>query len=103
KFFPFLCKRYTLTNRRLMIQRGLKPRPIKEIALADIDDVRLEPASIDEFFGTADLDVVSKGQTALKLSAVPEPENFRRAVLNAAPAWVPGKTAGPFVPASAKT
>ena len=30
KFFPFLCKRYTLTNRRLMIQRGLKPRPIHE-------------------------------------------------------------------------
>jgi hypothetical protein len=103
KIFPFICRRYTLTNRRLMIQRGLKPHPIQEIALADIDDVRLEAATFDEFFNTADLDVVSRGQTALKLHAVPEPENFRRSILNAVHAWAPGKAAGPFVPASAKT
>jgi hypothetical protein len=41
KILPFLSKRYTLTNRRLMIQRGLKPQPVQEVALADIDDVRI--------------------------------------------------------------
>src|SRR4051794_1931900 len=33
KFAPFICKRYTLTNRRLMIQHGLKPSPREEIRL----------------------------------------------------------------------
>src|SRR4051794_22584824 len=27
KIMPFISKRYTLTNRRLMIQKGLKPAP----------------------------------------------------------------------------
>ena len=26
KLMPFLCKRYTLTNRRLMVRRGIKPK-----------------------------------------------------------------------------
>jgi hypothetical protein len=103
KFHPFICRRYTLTNRRLMIQRGLKPRPIQEIALADIDDVRLEKDTFDEFFLSANLDVISKGQVSLKLAAAPEPESLRLAILNAVRAWVPGKVHGPFVPASAKT
>ena len=50
KVMPFLAKRYTLTNRRLMIQRGWKPHPVQEVALADIDEVRLDSASVDPFF-----------------------------------------------------
>src|SRR6185437_595428 len=33
KFMPVACKRYTLTNRRLMIQHGWKPAPVHEVAL----------------------------------------------------------------------
>jgi hypothetical protein len=100
---PFLCKRYTLTNQRLMIQRGLKPSPKQQIALADIEDVRPVAGSYDEFYRAGDLEVISKGAVALKLEGVPEPEGFRRAVLNAVAAWVPGKAAlqGKFLPASA--
>ena len=106
KFMPFLCPRYTLTNRRLMIQRGLKPnpaRPAHEIALADIDDVRMVPGSFDAFYLSANLEVLSKGEMKLKLPGVREPESFRQAILNAVKAWVPSKATGPFVPASAKT
>jgi hypothetical protein len=100
KFAPFLARRYTLTNRRLMIQRGIKPHPSKEIALADIDDVRLDPASFDAFYLSGTLEVISKGQVALKLIGVPEPEGFRHAIVNAYKAWVPGKATGPFQSAS---
>jgi hypothetical protein len=103
KFMPFLCKRYTLTNRRLMIQRGLKPRPIQEIALADIDDVRLVAATFDAFYLAGTLEVVSKGEVKLTLPGVGEPESYRQAILNAVKAWVPGKATGPFIPASAKS
>jgi hypothetical protein len=103
KFAPFLCKRYTLTNRRLMIRRGLaRPQPLHEVALSDIDDVRLDPASRDDFYHSGTLEVLSQGKTVLHLPGVPQPEAFRQSVLNAVRAWAPGKAPAPFVPASAK-
>jgi hypothetical protein len=87
KVLPFVAKRYTLTNRRLMIRRGLKPTPSREVALHDIDDVRIAEGSINSFYRTATLEVISKGQVALRLRAVKDPESFRRAVLNARDAW----------------
>jgi hypothetical protein len=103
KILPFLARRYTLTNRRVMIQRGLKPVPAQEVALADIEDVRLAAGSFDEFYESGTLEVIVKGQAALALTGVPEPEGFRRAILNACAAWVPGKgkIVGAFIPASA--
>jgi hypothetical protein len=98
---PFICRRYTLTNRRLMIRKGLRPKPAQEVALADIDDVRVPPESLDPFFRSGDLEIVSKGQVVMKLAGVPEPESFRQAILNAVSAWVPGKPRGLFLPASA--
>ena len=92
KVLPFIAKRYTLTNRRLMIRRGLKPAPSHEVALHDIDDVRVEPGSFDPFFRTATLEVVSKGQVVLRLRAVKDPESFRLAVLNARAAWAQSAT-----------
>ncbi len=91
KLSPFICRRYTLTNRRLMIQRGLKPSPVEEVALADIDDVRL--TNVNAFFRCGDLEIVGKGQVKLKLVGVPEPDSFRMAIINACTAWVPGKAA----------
>jgi hypothetical protein len=102
KFAPMLCHRYTLTNRRLMIQRGWKPAPVQEVALKDIDDVRLIADSYDAFYRSGDLQVLSGGKEVLKLAAVPEPESFRLAIINAVKAWGgPDKLKGPFVPASA--
>jgi hypothetical protein len=101
KFLPFRAKRYTLTNRRVMIQRGLRPQPVHEVALADIDDVRLDAHGVEPFFLSGNLEIVSKGQVVLKLTGVPEPEGFRHAILNSVKAWVPGKATGPFQPASA--
>jgi len=101
KFAPFICKRYTLTNRRLMIQRGLKPHPVSEIALADIDDVRQVPGTYYDFFQAGSLEIVSKSKGNLTLGGVPEPESFRHAIINACAAWVPGKakTFSTFIPA----
>jgi hypothetical protein len=91
KILPFLAKRYTLTNRRLMIRTGLKGTPSHEIALAAIDDVRLEEGSYSHFYRSGNLEVLSNGHVALRLPAVPEPESFRRAILNAKLAWAPIK------------
>jgi len=104
KIMPFVCKRYTLTNRRLMIQSGLKPTPAQSVDLAEIDGVRLDPASYSPFYRSGTLEVLSKGEVKLKLFGVPEPESFRHAIINACTAWVPGraKTFATFIPASTK-
>jgi Bacterial PH domain len=103
KILPFLAKRYRLTNRRLMVCRGIKAKPKQEIALADIDEVRIVEGSFHPFYKSADLEVVSGGQVKLRLPGVPEAEGFRQSILNALMAWVPGKSkALPMVPASAK-
>jgi hypothetical protein len=98
---PGICRRYTLTNRRLMIQRGLKPSPVQTVDLREIDDVRVVDSTRDSFYHSGSLEVLSGGKVVMTLPGVPEPEGFRRAVRNAVTAWVPGKPAGPFVSASA--
>ncbi len=104
KIVPFLSTRYTLTNRRLMIQRGLKPRPVQEVALADIDDVRVAADSHNAFYKSATLEVLSKDRVVLTLTGVPESDSFRQTILNTVAAWVPGKSKEfrPFLPASTK-
>jgi len=104
KFVPFLPKRYTLTNQRLMIRRGLKPRPVQSIPLAEIDEVRFDPSSYNRFYMSGTLEIVSKGEVRLRLTGVPAPEGFRLAIINAIGAWVPGKskTFQPFIAASTK-
>jgi hypothetical protein len=102
KILPGLACRYTLTNRRLMIQKGWARKASQEIALAEIDEVRVNPDNYDRFYRTADLEIVSKGQVVMVVPGVANPESFRHAIVNAYQAWVPGKAeTGKFIPASA--
>jgi hypothetical protein len=91
KVLPIIGVRYRLTDKRVMILKGWKGAISQQVALADIDDVQLDPASIDQFFRSADLKVISNGQIAMTLTAVPDAEAFRHAILDARNAWVPGK------------
>jgi hypothetical protein len=104
KLLPLIGRRYTLTNRRVMIRRGWKGTPSQEIPLADIDEVRVQTDINSNFYRAATLEIVSKGQVALTLPGVPEADAFRQAILNACAAWVPGKAKAllPFIAASAK-
>jgi hypothetical protein len=102
KLLPLVGRRYTLTNRRLMIRTVWKGIALKEIALADIDEVRVVTDANSDFFRAANLEIVCKGQMALTLPGVPEPEGFKHAIINACNAWVPNRARGPFIPASAK-
>jgi hypothetical protein len=100
KLLPFVATRYTLTNRRIMVRRGWTGKPTHQVALADVDEVRVVTNGNSDFFRAGDLEIVSKGQVVLRLTGIPEPESFRHAILNTRNAWVPGKAATmPFIPA----
>lgn len=101
KLLPFLACRYTLTNRRLMIRKGWAATPTGEIALADIDDVRVVTDANTEFFRAGNLEIVSKDRVVLTIAGVPEPDSFRIAILNARNAWAPERAKSlPFIAAS---
>jgi hypothetical protein len=98
---PFVARRYTLTNRRLMVRRWPQRRVVQEIPLGDIDEVRIRRDANSGFFRSGDLEILSQGKIVLTLPGVPEPDSFRHSIIQAYTAWVPGKTAFPFVPAKA--
>jgi hypothetical protein len=102
KLMPLLMRRYTLSNRRVMIRHGWAGTVAEQVALKDIDDVRLVNDANSQFFRAGNLQVMTKGQVALTLTGIPEPESFRQLILSARNAWVPGRVrALPFIPASA--
>jgi hypothetical protein len=102
KLLPLVGRRYTLTNRRIMVRTVWKGVALKEVALADIDDVRIVTDANSDFFRAANLEIVSKGQVVLTLPGVPEAEGFKHAIINSCNAWVPQRARGPFIAASAK-
>jgi len=102
KLLPIFMRRYALTNRRVMIRAGWKGTASAEVALADIDDVKLVLDGNSDFFRAGNLEIISGGKTVLTLPGVPEPEGFRQAILATRNAWAPGKSKSlPFIPASA--
>ncbi len=102
KLLPFIGWRYSLTNRRVMIRRGWSCAIEQEVALADIDEVRLVTDDNSDFFRAANLEIVNKGQVVMTLRGLPEPETFRQAILNTRNAWVADKVKTlPFISASA--
>ncbi len=101
KILPFFARRYTVTNRRIMVRRGLKPHPTQEVPLSLVDDVRIVRDGNSDFYRAGTLEILSQGKIACTLAGVPEPEGFRHTIMNAVKAWVPGKAAGPVVPAKA--
>jgi hypothetical protein len=101
KVLPGFAVRYTLTNRRLAIQRGLQPRSVREVALAEIDDVVIRRDANSAFYRAGTLEVVGRGEIRLVLPGVPYPDAFRQAILHACMAWSPGRAAAwlKFLPA----
>ena len=102
KVLPIIGVRYRLTDKRIMILRGWKGSISQQVLLTEIDDVQLDPDSIDQFFRSADLKIMSHGSVAMTLTAVPDAESFRHMILDARNAWAPGRVKSlPFIPASA--
>lgn len=100
KVLPFLATRYAVTNRRVLIWRGLNPSAGKAVDLFAIDEVRVQRDANSEFFRAGTLEIIADGQVALSLAGVPEPDSFRHTILNACRAWAPGRVKDEFISAA---
>lgn len=88
--FSGAAVRYRLTNRRLMICKGMRPEPTQEVSLDQIHDVTISKDGNSQFFETGTLEVKdSSGRTLMALPGVREPESAQQHILQAAQSWGP--------------
>jgi hypothetical protein len=83
QLMPFVCRRYTLTNRRIIIRKGLLGVDGRWISLDDFDSIRIEVLPGQEWFHAGDLVFLHGDHEVLRLAGVSRPEGFRHVCLTA--------------------
>jgi hypothetical protein len=80
---PYLCHRYTLTNRRIIVCKGLAPRDEKWLELDEFETCEVEVLPGQEWFHAGDL-VFRHGEIeALRLAGATRPAIFRQTCMRA--------------------
>lgn len=80
---PWVCRRYRLTNRRVIVQQGLKPTDERWVGLGEFDSIQVESRPGYEWYRCGDL-VFRKGQVeTFRIYAVRNPDTFRATCLKA--------------------
>lgn len=80
---PWGARRYRLTNRRVIVEKGLKPVEDRSVEFDRFDTIEVEVLPGQEWFPAGDL-VFKKGAVeTFRLSGVPRPETFRQTCLKA--------------------
>lgn len=83
QFLPFFARRYRLTNRRVVIQKGLSPKDGDSIALDEFDAIRVEILPGQAWLHCGELIFEQGGREVLRLSGVSRPAVFRETCLKA--------------------
>jgi hypothetical protein len=83
KYAPWDCRRYRLTNRRLIIEWGLHGAEERSVPLDEFDTVEVEVLPGQAWYPCGDL-VFRRGKIhTMRLLGVLRPETFRRTCLKA--------------------
>jgi hypothetical protein len=93
RVLPFIGERYTLTNRRVIIHRGIPYQERQSVALDRFDSIEIQVRPGHAWYHAGDL-VFRQGEVeTFRLAAVSRPEGFRQACLKARTAYVGVKKA----------
>ncbi len=83
KFAPWDCRRFRLTNRRIIIEKGLQAEAERSLPLDQFDAVDVNVLPGQAWYPCGEL-IFRKGKVeTLRLSGVSRPETFRRTCLKA--------------------
>jgi hypothetical protein len=88
---PFRCRRYRLTNRRVIIQKGLAGVDERWTSLDDFDEIQIIVQPGQAWYRCGDMAFIKGKVESLRLSAVPHPESFRSTCLKAQRAYTSAK------------
>jgi hypothetical protein len=88
QLMPFICRRYVLTNRRIMVQKGLQPADERAIGLDEFDAIEVVVLPGQDWLHAGELIFLRDGTEVFRLSGVSRPEVFRQVCLKARTALV---------------
>lgn len=85
---PGICRRYTLTNRRLIIQKGLTAVDQRWVELDNFDRIEVQVLPGQEWFPAGELIFYKGAVETFRLSGVSRPETFKQTCLKAQRSFV---------------
>lgn len=85
---PFACRRYRLTNRRVVIEKGLSGQEERSVPLDDFDSIEVVVQPGQEWYPAGDLVFRMGKLETFRLLGVSRPETFRQTCLKAQRAHV---------------
>ncbi len=85
---PFVATRYRLTNRRIVVERGLSGKEDRSIGLDQFDQIDVEIQPGQEWYDAGDLVFMQNKMERFRLSGVSRPQAFRQTCLKAHRAYV---------------
>jgi len=81
QLMPFVCRRYRLTDRRVIIERGYSAAEEAAIELEAFEAIEVEVLPGQAWLRAGDLVFVRGGAEVFRLPGVPRPEPFRQTCL----------------------
>ncbi len=93
RVMPRVGRCYTLTNRRVMIQKGWPPVEHSSVGLDSFDSIEIDILPGQDWFAAGDLSFRNRGVEVLRLAGVSRPEAFRQSCLKSRLAYVGVKEA----------
>jgi len=81
QLMPVVCRRYTLTDRRIIIRKGLSAVDETGVELDQFDAIEVQVLPGQEWHRSGDLVFQRDGTEVLRLRGVSRPEVFRQACL----------------------
>jgi len=91
RLMPGACRRYTLTNRRLIVQRGLTAKDGPSIGLDEFNSIEIALLAGQDWLHAGDLVFQRDGKEVFRLRGVSRPEGFRQVCLKARNALIRGR------------
>ncbi len=83
RLMPYRARRYTLTNRRVVVQKGLRPADERAIDLDAFDTIQVEVQPGQAWLRAGDLVFQHDGRQVFRLPGVPRPVPFRETCIKA--------------------
>ena len=91
---PYVGQRYTVTNRRVIVQRGIQARNDRSVDLDRFDSVQLDILPGQDWYHAGDLVFKLGNVETFRLEGVSRPESFRQVILKARMAHAGVKRSG---------
>ena len=88
RVLPYVCRRYQLTNRRVVIRKGLAPVDEIAVDLDGFDAIAIERLPGQQWLRAGDVIFRLGDQEVFRLPGVPHPESFRQTCLKARTALI---------------